>query len=69
MQACDANQEVPHPEFVDLVKKLLKNPDEREHFFQVSVTVLPQIWSVYENKNEVLKGHPDSWFKGLVCRM
>uniref|UniRef100_A0A8C4H416 TERF1-interacting nuclear factor 2 N-terminal domain-containing protein n=1 Tax=Dicentrarchus labrax TaxID=13489 RepID=A0A8C4H416_DICLA len=29
-----ANMEAPHSEFVDLVKNLLTNPDEREHFFQ-----------------------------------
>ncbi|XP_042364355.1 zinc finger protein 16-like isoform X2 [Plectropomus leopardus] len=34
MQAGAANMEVRHSEFVDLVKKLLKHPDEREHFFQ-----------------------------------
>lgn len=31
--------EVSDSEFVDLVRNLLKNSDEREHFFQVSVTV------------------------------
>ncbi|KAK9530802.1 hypothetical protein VZT92_012284 [Zoarces viviparus] len=29
-----ANMKVPHSKFVDLVKNLLKNRDEREHFFQ-----------------------------------
>lgn len=28
------NEETPHSEFVTLVKTLLKNPDERKHFFQ-----------------------------------
>ncbi|XP_060884159.1 zinc finger and SCAN domain-containing protein 12-like [Labrus mixtus] len=28
------NRKVPNSEFVDLVKNLLKNPEEREHFFQ-----------------------------------
>ena len=36
-----ANMEVSLSEFVDLVKNLLKNPEEREHFFQVSATVAP----------------------------
>lgn len=48
MQVGAANMEVPHSEFVDLVKNLLKNPDEREHFFQVSVIVAPWICSVYQ---------------------
>ncbi|XP_073345242.1 uncharacterized protein [Pagrus major] len=34
MEVGAANMEVPLSEFVDLVKNLLKNPDEREHFFQ-----------------------------------
>ncbi|XP_036936634.1 zinc finger protein 93-like isoform X2 [Acanthopagrus latus] len=34
MEVDAANREVSHSEFVDLVKSLLKNPDEREHFFQ-----------------------------------
>ncbi|XP_070783623.1 uncharacterized protein [Enoplosus armatus] len=33
-EAGAANAEVPPSTFVDLVKNLLKNPDEREHFFQ-----------------------------------
>lgn len=41
MQAGAANMQAPHSDFVDLVKKLLKNPDEREHFYQVSVMVSP----------------------------
>ncbi|KAM9323073.1 uncharacterized protein KZ484_021163 [Pholidichthys leucotaenia] len=32
------NPEVPHSEFVDLVKNLLKNPKEKEHFFQNNFT-------------------------------
>lgn len=34
-----ADTDAPHSEFVDLVKTLLKNPDEKEHFFQVCVTL------------------------------
>ena len=41
LQVDAANREVSHSEFVDLVKSLLKNPDEREHFFQVSAPVAP----------------------------
>ncbi|XP_069564878.1 uncharacterized protein [Brachyistius frenatus] len=34
MEAGGTNLELPHSDFVDLVKNLLKNPHEREHFFQ-----------------------------------
>ncbi|XP_054455060.1 zinc finger protein 16-like isoform X2 [Anoplopoma fimbria] len=34
MEAGAANMKTPHLKFVDLVKNLLKNGDEREHFFQ-----------------------------------
>lgn len=34
MEAGAASMEAPHSKFVDLVKNLLENPDEREHFFQ-----------------------------------
>ncbi|XP_044035042.1 zinc finger protein 3 homolog isoform X2 [Siniperca chuatsi] len=33
-EAGAANMEVPHSKFVDLVKNMLKDPEEREHFFQ-----------------------------------
>ncbi|MEQ2171905.1 hypothetical protein GOODEAATRI_015374 [Goodea atripinnis] len=32
-----SNPEVSHLDFVDLVKKFLSSPDEREHFFQVGL--------------------------------
>lgn len=51
MQAGAANMEhveAPHSKFVDLVKNLLNNPDERHHFFQVSVIVPLLIGLVYQ---------------------
>lgn len=47
MQVGAANVEAPHSEFVTLVKNLLRNPEEREDFFQVSVIITPWICSVY----------------------
>lgn len=41
MQVGAANVEAPHSEFVALVKNLLKNPEKKEDFFQVSVNVTP----------------------------
>lgn len=41
LQVGAVDMEALHSEFVDLVRNLLKNPDEREHFFQVSVIVAP----------------------------
>uniref|UniRef100_A0A8C2YWL9 TERF1-interacting nuclear factor 2 N-terminal domain-containing protein n=1 Tax=Cyclopterus lumpus TaxID=8103 RepID=A0A8C2YWL9_CYCLU len=34
VEGCASNMKVPHSKFVDLVQNLLKNRDEREHFFQ-----------------------------------
>lgn len=44
MQVGVTNTEVPCSEFVDLVKNLLKSPEEREHFFQVSVTLTCSVY-------------------------
>lgn len=41
LQVATASAEASHSEFVDLVRNLLKNPDEREHFFKVSVIDAP----------------------------
>lgn len=41
LQVAATEIEASLPEFVDLVRNLLKNPDEREHFFQVSVVGAP----------------------------
>lgn len=41
LQVGAAHREVSLSEFVDLVKNLLKNLEEREHFFQVSAAVAP----------------------------
>lgn len=40
LQAVAANMdEQPNSNFVDLIKNLLNNPEERERFFQVRVNV------------------------------
>lgn len=41
LQVAAAEIEASRSEFVDLVRNLLKNPDEREEFFQVSVVGAP----------------------------
>lgn len=37
MQAGGTNVELPQSNFVDLVKSLQNDPEEREHFFQVCI--------------------------------
>lgn len=41
LQVVTADAEASHSEFVNLVRNLLKNSDERENFFKVSVIDLP----------------------------
>lgn len=40
LQDGDGNAEVTQSNFMDLVENLLKNPEEREHYFQVSLVVV-----------------------------
>lgn len=39
-QAGGAEAELTSSNFVEFVKNLLRNPEEREHFFQVSIVVV-----------------------------